>query len=164
VEVHGDLEAGENVDAIVEDIVKELAEKDGLSENEARVVDRTDDNSHPVTHADVSDVGSQAQSDNVRDGVLTQSSPTGAVLSPVVKGAKVTVTDVNELLVDDMPKEVDEYVLVSNVIDAKSTQDVAQEEGIGRAPAVSEPLVAGKSVLSGLWSTEWLKDHHGGSV
>jgi len=163
VEVHGDPEAGENVDAFVEHFVKEIAEEDVFSENVAKEVDRTDDNSQTVTHAAESELGSQAQSDNVLDGVLMQSSPSGPVLTPVVKGAKVIATDVNELLDGDMPKGVDGSVLVSNVIDAKSKQAVAQEEGIGRASAVSEPLVAGKSVLSGPWSTKWLKDHHGGA-
>lgn len=59
--------------------------------------------------------------------------------------------------------EVNHTDTVSNLNGEIVKQNVVHKEGSGHVSVLSCPLFAGKSVVSGPWSTKWLKDRHGGA-
>ena len=161
-EVHRDTEICKNVDTIVDKIVKELevGELDnGFVLRDDNVVGFIKGDDIPE---DLSNVGSQASLDNVGDATLQNSSePVGTSLE---FGDEDKTSSVGEKLQEDGALKLVNQAEEVGDVDGDLGEDITlHSEGKEQASAVSGPPFAGKQMVSGPWSTEWLKDHHGGA-
>lgn len=158
-DVQSDPEVCKNVDTIVDNIVKEL-EKEKL--------DAREDGREEVAEVDVgpealSNIGSHRLADEDVGGMNTQSipqslgvrfehanveaNPSGGDLVQVIEGSKVVSQD----LVD------------SHEEGDQGKKTLVPSAGKGFLQLVSGPPLVVKPVMTGLWSSEMLKDLHGGA-
>jgi hypothetical protein len=149
------------VDTFVDKIVKELAEEEIFTDNMAKEVDKTVEDIQSDIPAAVSVLGLETQPERVFDDVTSQNVLVVAVLSHMVTHVEVFMDDVNMIHDESMSEEGNKYVVGCDVGVEKGPLVMVQKEVNGHGPVLSGPSFAKKSVVSGPWSAEWLKDHHG---
>lgn len=160
-EVQGIPEVCNNADIIVDKIVKDLEEDNMKSALNARdVVGEDDDEDIAVTKA-LSDLGAYNLADVDVALVATQCTLPSVVLRLEHGEVEANQSSGELLQVKGVSKlvEHEKVACIEDVEQGKNTMSF--KEGNGLVSSVSGPPFAGKPVMLGPWSTEWLKDHHG---